>query len=275
MSQESFVDLASVRRRLADGGGRRYWKSLEELASTAGFRSFLEREFPEQASEWNDPNGRREFLRIMGASLALAGLTACTRQPEEKIVPYVKSPEQVVPGRPLFFATSVLDHGFAKGVLVDLAHATAPAVDQALDIAKAPVIWSHGWVDGDGGRWQDRYGHLKRRLSLAHAKKIAARGGVVGLWALGLSRPGPGWSVGAGNTGAYAREIATLADKLGADHVAFGTDIEGVGPNWAVNHYGHARTVVEKLQEMKLGDSVVERVAYGNYARVLKAVLRA
>ena len=119
MSQESFVDLSMVRRRLAGSGGRRYWKSLEELAATPGFQNFLEREFPEQASEWSDPSGRREFLRIMGASLALAGLTACTRQPEEKIVPYVKSPEQVVPGRPLFFATSVLDQGFAKGVLVE------------------------------------------------------------------------------------------------------------------------------------------------------------
>jgi molybdopterin-containing oxidoreductase family iron-sulfur binding subunit len=119
MSQETFVDLDSVRRRLAGSSGRRYWKSLEELATTPGFQSFLEREFPQQASEWNDANGRREFLRIMGASLALAGLTACTRQPEEKIVPYVKSPEQVVPGRPFFFATSVLDHGFAKGVLVE------------------------------------------------------------------------------------------------------------------------------------------------------------
>ncbi len=119
MSQETFIDLGSVRRRLAGSGGRRCWKSLEELASTPGFQGFLEREFPEQASEWNDPNGRREFLRVMGASLALAGLTACTRQPEEKIVPYVKSPEQVVPGRPSFYATSVLDHGFAKGVLVE------------------------------------------------------------------------------------------------------------------------------------------------------------
>jgi molybdopterin-containing oxidoreductase family iron-sulfur binding subunit len=56
----------------------------------------------------------------MGASLALAGLSsACTRQPEEKIVPYVKMPEQVVPGRPLFYATAVLDRGYAKGVLVE------------------------------------------------------------------------------------------------------------------------------------------------------------
>jgi membrane dipeptidase len=163
----------------------------------------------------------------------------------------------------------------AKGVLIDLAHSTAAAVDQALEIAKAPVIWSHGWVDGDGGNWQDQYGYLKRRLSLAHAKKIAARGGVVGLWALGLSRPGPGWSVGPRNTRAYAREIANLVDKIGADHVAFGTDIEGVGPNWAINHYGHLRSVVDYLQDMKIGSSVIERVAYANYVRVLKSALKA
>jgi len=163
----------------------------------------------------------------------------------------------------------------AKGILVDLSHSTLPSVDQALDIAKAPLIWSHGWVEGDGGSWQDAYGFLKRRLSLAHAKKIAARGGVIGLWALGLSRPGLGWSVGRRGMPAYAQEIAGLVDKLGADHVAFGTDIEGVGPNWAVNSYGDLRTVLEHLQDMKLPSSVVERVAYGNYARVLKAVLKA
>jgi len=164
----------------------------------------------------------------------------------------------------------------AKGVLVDLAHSTAPAVDQALEIAKAPLVWSHGWVDGDGGNWQDQYGYLKRRLSLAHAKKIAARGGVVGLWGLGLSRPGASaWSVTARDTRAYAKELASLADRIGADHVGLGTDIEGVGPNWAVNDYGHVRSVVDHLEEMKLEASVIERVAYGNYARVLKSVLKA
>jgi membrane dipeptidase len=163
----------------------------------------------------------------------------------------------------------------AKGILIDLAHSTLPSVDQALEIAKAPLIWSHGWVDGDGGSWQDPYGFLKRRLSLAHAKKIAARGGVVGLWALGLSRPGLGWSVGARGTQAYAQELANLIDKIGADHVALGTDIEGVGPNWAVNSYGDVRTVLDHLQDMKVPASVIERVAYANYARVLKAVLKA
>lgn len=163
----------------------------------------------------------------------------------------------------------------AKGMVIDLAHCTGPAVDQALAITKFPVVWSHGWVDADGGDWRDSYGYMKRRLSLAHAKKIAASGGVVGLWALGLSRPGFGWGVGPRDRRGYAREIANLVDKLGADHVAFGTDIEGVGPNWALNDYGHLRSVVGHLQDMKMPASVIERVAYGNYTRVLKAVLRA
>ena len=163
----------------------------------------------------------------------------------------------------------------ARGILVDLAHSTAASVDQALEIAKAPLVWSHGWVDSQGGDWRDQYGFLSRRLSLAQAKKIAARGGVVGLWGLGLSRPAFGWSVGPHDTRAYAREFASLVNKLGADHVALGTDIEGVGPDWAVNSYGDVRTVLDHLQEMKLEASVIERVAYGNYARVLKAVLKA
>ncbi|HEY2945639.1 MAG TPA: TAT-variant-translocated molybdopterin oxidoreductase, partial [Vicinamibacteria bacterium] len=113
------VELAGVRRRLQGARGRTYWKSLEELAGDPMVEEMLRREFPEQASLFDDPLGRRQFLTLMGASLALAGLTGCTRQPEEKIVPYVKPPEDVVPGRPLFFATAVLDGGYAKGVLVE------------------------------------------------------------------------------------------------------------------------------------------------------------
>jgi MoCo/4Fe-4S cofactor protein with predicted Tat translocation signal len=113
------VDLSGVRRRLDGTQGRTYWKSLEELARTPEFLDFLHREFPEQASELGDPKGRREFLTLMGASLALAGLTGCTKQPEEKIVPYVQAPEQLVPGKPLFFATAMLDGGYAKGILVE------------------------------------------------------------------------------------------------------------------------------------------------------------
>lgn len=162
----------------------------------------------------------------------------------------------------------------AKGILVDLAHSTGASIDQALEVAKAPIIWSHSWVDLDGGSWKDRFGFLKRRLSMASAKKIADGGGVVGLWGLGLQRPGLGWSVGRGDARSYAAELARLANSLGADHVAFGTDIEGVGNDWSVNSYSHVREVVGHLESMKLEASVIERIAYRNYARVLKAVLK-
>ncbi len=65
------------------------------------------------------PGSRREFLKLMGASLALAGWSGCTRQPLEKIVPYVRQPEEVVPGEPLFYATSFQQDGYAEGVLVE------------------------------------------------------------------------------------------------------------------------------------------------------------
>src|SRR5262245_60457979 len=92
-------DLVALRRRLEATRGREYWRSLESLAETSEFKEFLHREFPQNASEWLDPVGRRSFLKLMGASLALAGVSACTRQPEEEIIPYVRQPEEEVPGK--------------------------------------------------------------------------------------------------------------------------------------------------------------------------------
>ena len=113
------MDFAALRSRLAGSEGRLYWRSLSELADTPDFRDYLHREFPEQASEWNDPKGRRNFLKLMSASLALAGVGACTRQPPEQIVPYVRQPEDLVPGRPLFFASAIPLGGIARPVLVE------------------------------------------------------------------------------------------------------------------------------------------------------------
>jgi Fe-S-cluster-containing dehydrogenase component len=79
----------------------------------------LPSEFPDGASEWLDPVGRRRFLKLMSASIALAGAGACTRQPLRTIVPYVRQPEELVPGRPLFFATALTLAGYARGVLVE------------------------------------------------------------------------------------------------------------------------------------------------------------
>ena len=99
--------------------GRAYWRSLEELAGTPEFGEMLGREFPLHAATWDEGLSRRRFLELSGASLALGGLAACTKQPQEKIVPYVKQPEEVLPGRPLFFATSFTLAGWATGLLVE------------------------------------------------------------------------------------------------------------------------------------------------------------
>ncbi len=111
-------DWEALRAKLGAATGRKYWRSLEELADSEGFRAFLEAEFPQQASVLN-ALGRRQFLQLMGASLGLAGLSACTKQPVEKIYPYAKSPEEFVPGQPLYFATALPLSGFGRGVLVE------------------------------------------------------------------------------------------------------------------------------------------------------------
>jgi MoCo/4Fe-4S cofactor protein with predicted Tat translocation signal len=113
------MDFSAIRSRLAGSEGRLFWRSLGELADTPQFREYLHREFPEQAAEWNDPRGRRQFLKLMSASLALAGVGACVKQPPEKIIPYVTQPEELVPGNPLFFATSYPFSGIGLPVLVE------------------------------------------------------------------------------------------------------------------------------------------------------------
>jgi MoCo/4Fe-4S cofactor protein with predicted Tat translocation signal len=113
-------DLTEIRARVRGTGGKQYWRSLEALADTPEFQDYLHREFPENATEWLDPVGRRSFLKLMSASLALAGVSAaCTAQPDELIVPYVRQPEEEIPGRPLFFATAMTLGGVATGLLVE------------------------------------------------------------------------------------------------------------------------------------------------------------
>jgi MoCo/4Fe-4S cofactor protein with predicted Tat translocation signal len=99
-------------------GGPRFWKSLEEWSQSPDFLPYLHREFPEYASEWDAGISRRRFLQLMGASLALAGLTACSRMPQEKLVPYVRRPEEIIPGKPLYYATTFPHRGYGKGVIV-------------------------------------------------------------------------------------------------------------------------------------------------------------
>jgi MoCo/4Fe-4S cofactor protein with predicted Tat translocation signal len=96
-----------------------FWRSLEEWAGSAEFDEPWAPEFPDPSVEWLDAPSRRDFLRFMGASLALAGIGGCVAQPSESIVPYVEAPEAIQPGQSLFFASAVpMTDGFACGVLV-------------------------------------------------------------------------------------------------------------------------------------------------------------
>jgi MoCo/4Fe-4S cofactor protein with predicted Tat translocation signal len=118
-SKKKKLDLETARAHLAETQGPEYWRSLEELAGSPEFQEMLHREFPKGASEWLDSVSRRGFLKLMGASLAMAGMTACTKQPLEPIVPYVRQPEEVIPGRPMFYASAFTLSGYASPILVE------------------------------------------------------------------------------------------------------------------------------------------------------------
>ena len=151
--KKSTLDLNAVREKIDqatahDAGlaekektGPEYWRSLEELVGSEAFQSALHREVPKGASEWVDSVSRRGFLKVMGASLGLAGLTAttgCVRLPSEPIVPYVRQPEGVIPGRPMYYATAVTLGGYASPVLVE-SHLGRPTKIEGNDLHPASL----------------------------------------------------------------------------------------------------------------------------------------
>jgi len=122
-SQKGKLSLDDLRAEINEANetksGPEYWRSLEELAGSPPFQEALHREFPKGASEWVDSVSRRGFLKVMGASMALAGMTGCVRLPLEPIVPYVRQPEDIIPGRPQFYATAMTLGGYANPILVE------------------------------------------------------------------------------------------------------------------------------------------------------------
>jgi len=128
LAGEGDMTLAQVREKLNGAKGKRFstpqsetsprgprfWRSVDELANTPEFQAAVEKEFPSAAQEWIDPVSRRGFLKLMGASMALAGLAGCTKQPDEPIYPYVKAPEDLILGKPNYFATA---HPFVSGAV--------------------------------------------------------------------------------------------------------------------------------------------------------------
>jgi MoCo/4Fe-4S cofactor protein with predicted Tat translocation signal len=97
---------------------RTYWRSLAQIEDRAEFRAALEREFPEGASELPEGVTRRELMMLVGASMSLAGLAGC-RRPVEEIVPYVTAPEEIVPGIPRYYATTMPFRRSAYGLIVE------------------------------------------------------------------------------------------------------------------------------------------------------------
>ena len=81
------LNLATIRERLRFQQGRQYWRSLEELADTPAFQALLKQEFPRFAAFWETPVDRRTVLKLMGASLALAGMAGCGKQPQSRETP--------------------------------------------------------------------------------------------------------------------------------------------------------------------------------------------
>jgi MoCo/4Fe-4S cofactor protein with predicted Tat translocation signal len=116
-SQDSKNNFALMREKILSEGGRDYWRSVDEFVDAPEFEEFVKREYPLHSENWDNAFSRRTFVKLMGGTLALAGLSGCVIQPPEKIVPYVTPEADMLPGKPLFFSTAMTLGGVATGLL--------------------------------------------------------------------------------------------------------------------------------------------------------------
>ncbi len=119
-------DLEAQRARLDGNEQPEQWRSLSHRQNPIAAEKAAQDEFgPSVFPEVVGFTQRRDFLKLMGASFGVAGISACVKQPEEKIIPFVRMPEELVPGRPRYFATAISRGGYATGVLVE-SHMSRP-----------------------------------------------------------------------------------------------------------------------------------------------------
>jgi len=154
------------------------------------------------------------------------------------------------------------------GILVDLAHSSPAMVDGALDTAPGVMIWSHSWISPKAYTWEAP-AYLARSLPLPLARRIADRGGVMGLWTVRVNDP----LYEVRDVQSFADETMRMCDLVGPEHVAFGTDMEGAGPNPILSNYGDLRRVADNLAQRGLSDATLHGVFIGNYARALKQAM--
>ena len=170
--------------RLESLRGREYWRSLEELVQTEDFREHLHREFRVPIDSGFD---RREILTLMGASIALAGLTGCTRQPTERIYPYVRPPEEMVPGEPLYYATAHVHGGYARGIVVE-SNEGRPTKVEGNELHPASLggtdVFAQGFLlnlyDPDRSQTLTERGEIRAWSSFLAAVKLALEQGRAG-----------------------------------------------------------------------------------------------
>ena len=134
-------DLDALRDRLRGADGPRFWRSLDAVADSPEFRDYLASEFP-AASRLAAAPDRRGFLKLMAASFALGGLTACGRDGRDYEVPYVNQPERVLPGVALSYASNAVFDGYGNGILVTTRNGRPVKVEGNPDHP-----WSRGGTD--------------------------------------------------------------------------------------------------------------------------------
>jgi membrane dipeptidase len=149
------------------------------------------------------------------------------------------------------------------GMLVDVAHATSNGIAQALEISARPMIYSHGHVTSSAPYWT--YGATRARAIHAPlAKRIAEKGGVIGIWPLGAQYS---------SLDAYARALLDAAASLGPTHVGIGSDMFGLGGVSVIPGYEQFPQLEELLTKRGLKADDVRNIMGANYLRVLGQAL--
>ena len=149
------------------------------------------------------------------------------------------------------------------GILVDVAHCTAEGIAHALEVSTKPLIYSHGHVISTTPHWTQS-GIRARAIGSRQARQIAEKGGVIGIWPLGLQY---------GSLEAYASALLDTARTVGLEHVGVGTDLLGLGGSTVMPGYEQFAQLEEILARRELKTQDIHNLLGGNYLRALRVAL--